>query len=98
MGGIVLNGNVDRPHRTAAKPKGGSSGVIVAQRFIKSPIDKRYTVDLWRSRQLHPKPRIAVENTGVDLTSDLWELLNLVAFERARTKGGRVQYRRYLPK
>ncbi len=28
--------------------------------------------------------------TGVHLPSDLWELLNRVAFERARTKGGRA--------
>ena len=28
--------------------------------------------------------------TGVHLPSDLWELLNTVAFERARTKGGRA--------
>ena len=28
--------------------------------------------------------------TGVHLPADLWELLNRVAFERARTKGGRA--------
>jgi hypothetical protein len=28
--------------------------------------------------------------TGVNLPADLWELLNRVAFERARTKGGRA--------
>jgi hypothetical protein len=30
------------------------------------------------------------KTTGVHLPVDLWELLNLVAFERARTKGGRA--------
>ncbi len=28
--------------------------------------------------------------TGVHLPAELWELLNRVAFERARTKGGRA--------
>jgi hypothetical protein len=30
------------------------------------------------------------KTTGLHLPSDLWELLNRVAFERARTKGGRA--------
>lgn len=30
------------------------------------------------------------KTTGVHLPADLWELLNRVAFERARTKGGRA--------
>jgi hypothetical protein len=30
------------------------------------------------------------KTTGVNLPADLWELLNRVAFERARTKGGRA--------
>lgn len=30
------------------------------------------------------------KTTGVHLAADLWELLNRVAFERARTKGGRA--------
>jgi hypothetical protein len=30
------------------------------------------------------------KTTGVHLPTDLWELLNRVAFERARTKGGRA--------
>lgn len=30
------------------------------------------------------------KTTGVHLPSDLWELLNRVAFERARTRGGRA--------
>ena len=30
------------------------------------------------------------KTTGVHLPVDLWELLNRVAFERARTKGGRA--------
>ena len=29
------------------------------------------------------------KTTGVHLPADLWELLNRVAFERARTRGGR---------
>jgi hypothetical protein len=44
-----------------------------------------------------PKAQIAPEQkerpyktTGVHLPSDLWELLNRVAFERARTRGGRA--------
>ncbi len=44
-----------------------------------------------------PKPTAASEakdrpykTTGVHLPADLWELLNRVAFERARTKGGRA--------
>jgi hypothetical protein len=34
-----------------------------------------------------PKER-PYKTTGVHLPSDLWELLNRVAFERARTRGG----------
>jgi hypothetical protein len=30
------------------------------------------------------------KTTGSHLPADLWELLNRVAFERARTKGGRA--------
>jgi hypothetical protein len=30
------------------------------------------------------------KTTGVHLPADLWELLNRVAFERARTRGGRA--------
>jgi hypothetical protein len=30
------------------------------------------------------------KTTGVHLPKDLWELLNRVAFERARTRGGRA--------
>jgi hypothetical protein len=30
------------------------------------------------------------KTTGVHLPADLWELLNPVVFERARTKGGRA--------
>ena len=30
------------------------------------------------------------KTTGLHLPSDQWELLNRVAFERARTKGGRA--------
>lgn len=30
------------------------------------------------------------KTTGVHLPADLWALLNRVAFERARTKGGRA--------
>jgi hypothetical protein len=30
------------------------------------------------------------KTTGVHLPADLWELLNRVAFERARTQGGRA--------
>ena len=30
------------------------------------------------------------KTTGVHLPADQWELLNRVAFERARTKGGRA--------
>jgi hypothetical protein len=30
------------------------------------------------------------KTTGLHLPADLWELLNRVAFERARTKGGRA--------
>jgi hypothetical protein len=41
------------------------------------------------------KPARAAEirpykTTGVHLPADLWELLNRVAFERARTQGGRA--------
>ena len=43
------------------------------------------------------KPTLASEpqgrpykTTGVHLPADQWELLNRVAFERARTKGGRA--------
>jgi hypothetical protein len=36
-----------------------------------------------------PKER-PYKTTGVHLPADLWELLNRVAFERARTKGGRA--------
>lgn len=44
-----------------------------------------------------PKSKAAPEpqerpykTTGVHLPADLWELLNRVAFERAKTKGGRA--------
>jgi hypothetical protein len=30
------------------------------------------------------------KTTGVHLPADLWELLNRVAFERAKTRGGRA--------
>jgi len=30
------------------------------------------------------------KTTGLHLPADLWELLNRVAFERARTRGGRA--------
>ncbi len=36
-----------------------------------------------------PKER-RYKTTGLHLPADLWELLNRVAFERARTKGGRA--------
>ena len=36
-----------------------------------------------------PKER-PYKTTGVHLPADLWELLNRVAFERARTRGGRA--------
>jgi hypothetical protein len=36
-----------------------------------------------------PKER-PFTTTGVHLPKDLWELLNRVAFERARTRGGRA--------
>ena len=36
-----------------------------------------------------PKER-PYKTTGVHLPKDLWELLNRVAFERARTRGGRA--------
>jgi hypothetical protein len=32
----------------------------------------------------------AYKTTGIHLPADLWELLNRVAFERARTRGGRA--------
>lgn len=35
-------------------------------------------------------PERPYKTTGVHLPSDLWELLNRVAFERARSKGGRA--------
>jgi hypothetical protein len=38
-----------------------------------------------------PEPVVRpYKTTGVHLPADLWELLNRVAFERARTKGGRA--------
>jgi hypothetical protein len=38
-----------------------------------------------------PEPQLRpYKTTGVHLPADLWELLNRVAFERARTKGGRA--------
>jgi hypothetical protein len=36
--------------------------------------------------------------TGVHLPADLWELLNRVAFERARTRGVELPYRPCLSK
>jgi hypothetical protein len=36
-----------------------------------------------------PPPEQPYRTTGVHLAADLWELLNRVAFERARTRGGR---------
>ena len=36
-----------------------------------------------------PKER-PYKTTGLHLPADLWELLNRVAFERARTRGGRA--------
>ena len=35
-------------------------------------------------------PERPYKTTGVHLPADLWELLNRVAFERARTRGGRA--------
>jgi hypothetical protein len=41
--------------------------------------------------QIAPEPKERpYKTTGVHLPSDLWELLNRVAFERARTRGGRA--------
>jgi hypothetical protein len=37
-----------------------------------------------------PSPERPYKTTGVHLPADLWELLNRVAFERARTRGGRA--------
>lgn len=38
-----------------------------------------------------PEPRERpYKTTGLHLPADLWELLNRVAFERSRTKGGRA--------
>ena len=37
-----------------------------------------------------PSPERLYKTTGVHLPADLWELLNRVAFERARTRGGRA--------
>lgn len=42
-----------------------------------------------QTRALAPKER-PYKTTGVHLPADLWELLNRVAFERARTRGGRA--------
>jgi len=35
-------------------------------------------------------PKRPYKTTGLHLPTDLWELLNRVAFERARTQGGRA--------
>jgi hypothetical protein len=37
-----------------------------------------------------PEPSAEFMTTGFHLPKSLWELLNRVAFERARTKGGRA--------
>jgi hypothetical protein len=37
-----------------------------------------------------PAPAVEFKMTGVHLPKGFWELLNRVAFERARTKGGRA--------
>jgi hypothetical protein len=37
--------------------------------------------------ELHKAP---YKTTGVHLPAELWELLNRVAFERAKTRGGRA--------
>ena len=37
-----------------------------------------------------PSPERPYKTTGLHLPADLWELLNRVAFERARTRGGRA--------
>jgi hypothetical protein len=42
-------------------------------------------------KTVEPKPRERpYKTTGVHLPADLWELLNRVAFERAKTRGGRA--------
>jgi hypothetical protein len=59
----------------------------------------RSSIDNWQRVDyvFMPKQKAARESlirpyktTGVHLPADLWELLNRVAFERARTKGGRA--------
>ena len=53
-----------------------------------SPIDKRYTVGHGKEHS-HSEPlERSYKTTGVHLPADLWELLNRVAVERARTRGG----------
>src|ERR1017187_10567142 len=42
-----------------------------------------------RTTASEPKER-PYKTTGLHLPADLWELLNRVAFERARTRGGRA--------
>jgi hypothetical protein len=42
-----------------------------------------------KTATFEPKER-PYKTTGVHLRTDQWELLNRVAFERARTKGGRA--------
>lgn len=55
-----------------------------------SPIDKRYTVNMAKKTAVSEPPERPYKTTGVHLPADLWELLNRVAFERARTRGGRA--------
>lgn len=43
-----------------------------------------------RQKATHQPQERQYKTTGVHLPADLWELLNRVAFERARTKGGRA--------
>jgi hypothetical protein len=59
----------------------------------RSSIDNWQRIDYVFMRKLKAVPGSPIrpyKTTGVHLPAELWELLNRVAFERARTRGGRA--------
>ena len=58
------------------------------------PVPKRYTESEMATKKRPPKPEPeeperTYKTTGINLPSDIWELLNRCAFERAKKYGGR---------
>ena len=90
---VVVGGHLVAPGWSLANSdhSGGATGAAFTPKT--SPIHNWQEVH-WcsmakRTSLSEPEKRL-FKTTGLHLPADQWELLNRVAFERARTKGGRA--------